>query len=48
MSGRGGGQVVVISSMAAVVPAPGQSCYAACKAALNQYCQALSYELRPR
>lgn len=43
----GGGRVLAVSSVAAVVPIPFQAFYSATKAALNQLIMALANELRP-
>ena len=45
---RGGGQLVLISSLAGVLPSPGQAVYSAAKAGLNSYFLSLSSELRSR
>lgn len=45
---RGRGHIVAVSSMAAVVPAPGQALYSASKAALNAYLATLQTELCAR
>jgi len=45
---RGHCRIVVVSSMAAVVPAPGQAMYAATKLALHGYFQTLQSELNDR
>ena len=45
---RDGGRFVIISSMAGCLAAPGQSAYAAAKAALNGYFTTLSTELHQR
>ncbi len=45
MLARGGGRVVVISSMAARMSTPGEAAYAAAKAALSAYFEALAGEL---
>ena len=42
---RNQGRVCVISSMAAICPAPGQSSYASTKAALAKYCDSLRAEI---
>ena len=45
MLARGGGHVVVVSSMAARMSTPGEAAYAAAKAALTAYFEALAGEL---
>jgi short-subunit dehydrogenase len=45
MVARGGGHVVVVSSMAARMSTPGEAAYAAAKAALSAYFEALAGEL---
>ena len=45
---KGSGHIVVVSSMAAVVPAPGQATYAATKCALTGYYLTLLSELCDR
>lgn len=45
MLARGGGRIVVISSMAARTSTPGEAAYAAAKAALSTYFEALAGEL---
>lgn len=47
MRKQGGGRIVNLSSVAAPVPIPFQTCYAASKAAINSYTMALANELRP-
>ena len=42
------GRFVIISSMAACIPSPGQSAYACCKAGLNAYFETLATELSTR
>lgn len=45
MLSRGKGRVVVIDSMAAKVPSPGQAVYAACKSGLYGYFAGLATEV---
>jgi NAD(P)-dependent dehydrogenase (short-subunit alcohol dehydrogenase family) len=45
MRERGGGRIVVLSSLAGLVGVPGQAYYAASKHALEGYCESLRYEL---
>ncbi|KAK9812257.1 hypothetical protein WJX73_008262 [Symbiochloris irregularis] len=45
---RAHGRFVIVSSMAAVVPAPGQSAYSAAKSGLNAYFETLATELSGR
>jgi short-subunit dehydrogenase len=45
MLARGGGHIVVVSSMAARMSTPGEAAYAAAKAALSAYFEALAGEL---
>lgn len=47
MRKQGGGRIVNLSSVAAPVPIPFQTYYAASKAAINSYTMALANELRP-
>ena len=47
MRKQGGGRIVILSSVAAPVPIPFQTYYAASKAAINSYTMALANELRP-
>ena len=47
MRKQGGGRIVNLSSVAAPVPIPFQTYYAASKAAINSYTLALANELRP-
>lgn len=47
MRRQGGGRIVNLSSVAAPVPIPFQTYYAASKAAINSYTMALANELRP-
>lgn len=47
LSRRGGGAIVVVASLAAVGPQPGQAAYAASKAAVVSLCLSLAEELRP-
>ena len=45
---RRAGRFVIVSSMAACVPSPGQSTYACCKAGVNAYFETLAAELSDR
>ncbi|KAI7846257.1 hypothetical protein COHA_000237 [Chlorella ohadii] len=45
MVGQGRGQHVIVASMSAVVPSPGQAVYAAAKAGLRAYFQSMASEL---
>ena len=45
---RSPGRIVAVSSMAGMIPSPGQAVYAACKAALNAYCATLLTEMNDR
>ena len=47
MRKQGGGRIMNLSSVAAPVPIPFQTYYAASKAAINSYTMALANELRP-
>ena len=47
LRGRGRGHIVLVSSLAAAVPLPYQAFYAASKAALSSYAEALRLELAP-
>jgi NAD(P)-dependent dehydrogenase (short-subunit alcohol dehydrogenase family) len=47
MRARGGGRIVLVSSLAAGVPLPYQAFYSASKAALSSYAEALRLELAP-
>lgn len=47
MRQQGGGNIVIISSVAAVASIPFQTWYSASKAALNAYTMAMSNEVRP-
>lgn len=44
----GGGSIVLIGSLAALRPRPGQAVYAACKGALESLARALARELAPK
>lgn len=46
MARRASGQIVVISSLAGFLPAPGAPAYAASKAAVRLYCEAIAPRLR--
>ncbi|NOY50595.1 MAG: SDR family oxidoreductase [Chlorobi bacterium] len=48
MIARGGGQIVNISSMAAFQPVPFMATYAASKAYVLSFSEALAYELKPK
>ena len=47
MKQRGSGRMLLVSSMAARIPAPGISVYAASKAYLRSFGESMYYELRP-
>ena len=47
MRKQGGGRIVAVSSVAAVVPIPFQAFYSASKAAIQSYIMALANEVRP-
>ena len=47
MKERGSGQILIVSSMTARIPAPGIAIYSATKAYLKSFGQSLSYEMRP-
>ena len=47
MKERGYGQILIVSSMTAGIPAPGIAVYSATKAYLKSFGRSLSYELRP-
>lgn len=47
MKQRGSGYILIVSSMAARLPVPGITLYAATKAYLRSFGRSLSYELRP-
>ena len=47
MKQRGSGYILIVSSMAARIPAPGITLYAATKAYLKSFGHSLSYELKP-
>ena len=47
MKQRGSGYILIVSSMAARLPVPGITLYAATKAYLRSFGLSLSYELRP-
>ena len=47
MKERGSGYILIVSSMAARIPAPGITIYSATKAYLRSFGRSLSYELRP-
>ena len=47
MKQRGSGYILIVSSMAARIPAPGITIYSATKAYLRSFGRSLSYELRP-
>lgn len=47
MKSRGSGYILIMSSMAARIPAPGITVYSATKAYLRSFGRSLSYELRP-
>lgn len=47
MKERGSGHILIVSSMAARIPAPGITIYSATKAYLRSFGRSLSYELKP-
>lgn len=47
MKERGSGRLLIVSSMAARIPAPGIAVYSATKAYLRSFGRSLSYELKP-
>ena len=47
MKSRGSGYILIMSSMAARIPAPGITVYSATKAYLRSFGRSLSFELRP-
>ncbi len=47
MKARGGGRILIMSSMTDRVPAPGIALYSATKAFLSSFGKSLSYEMRP-
>ncbi len=47
MKKRGSGRILIMSSMAARIPAPGITIYSATKAYLKSFGRSLSYELKP-
>lgn len=47
MKERGSGYILIVSSIAARIPAPGITIYSATKAYLRSFGRSLSYELRP-
>lgn len=47
MKSRGSGYILIMSSMAARIPAPGITIYSATKAYLRSFGRSLSFELRP-
>lgn len=47
MKSRGSGHILIMSSMAARIPAPGITVYSATKAYLRSFGRSLSFELRP-
>lgn len=47
MKRRGSGRILLVSSMAARIPAPGIAVYAASKAYLRSFGESMYYELRP-
>ena len=47
MKRRGSGYLLIMSSMAARIPAPGITIYSATKAYLRSFGRSLSYELKP-
>lgn len=47
MKERGSGHILIMSSMAARIPAPGITIYSATKAYLKSFGRSLSYELKP-
>lgn len=47
MKSRGSGYILIMSSMAARIPAPGITVYSATKAYLRSFGHSLSYEMRP-
>ena len=47
MKARGSGYILIMSSMAARIPAPGITIYSATKAYLKSFGRSLSYELKP-
>lgn len=47
MKSRGSGYILIMSSMAARIPAPGITVYSATKAYLRSFGRSLSYEMRP-
>lgn len=47
MKERGSGQILIVSSMTARIPAPGIAVYSATKAYLKSFGRSLSYEYRP-
>lgn len=47
MKKRGSGRILIMSSMAARIPAPGIAVYSATKAYLKSFGRSLSYELKP-
>lgn len=47
MKERGSGRLLIVSSMAARIPAPGITVYSATKAYLRSFGRSLSYELKP-
>lgn len=47
MKRRGSGRILIMSSMAARIPAPGITIYSATKAYLKSFGRSLSYELKP-
>lgn len=47
MKARGSGYILIVSSMAARIPAPGITIYSATKAYLRSFGKSLSYELKP-
>ena len=47
MKSRGSGRILIMSSMAASIPAPGITVYSATKAYLKSFGRSLSYEFKP-
>lgn len=47
MAGRGGGHILLVASIAAFQPAPAMASYAASKAYVQSFGEAVAYELRP-